>query len=555
MFKKDFIEIVINSSRVTSTDLRSLASNKDEGLVTEFELLNIPGFNEAEFASRISRKYQIPLIDLTKIKISREIISLMSKRQILQFRAIPIKKEGEKIILIIFDPSVVKNKVELKALLRSNVEFAVTKISEWKKLFQEIRESILELVDSIEETKENDTVKEVNEDDIGQDVVQFVNKLLVESFVMKASDIHIESYEKAFRIRVRVDGDLVELASPSKHYQMPVVSRLKIMASMNIAERRLPQDGRIKLKIGRRPVDFRVSSLPTLFGEKIVLRILDQSNLQLDMTNLGFDKKQLKVFQNGIQQPYGMCLVVGPTGSGKTTTLYSALSEMNNTKKNLVTVEDPVEFNFEGINQVNVKDDIGLTFASALKSFLRQDPDIMMVGEIRNVEVGKMAIEAALTGHMVLSTLHTNDAPGTISRLLNMGIDPFLLVASLNVVTAQRLCKKICLHCKREISLPTEELVQMGFSLKMAPRVKTFEGEGCKRCVGTGYKGRVAIYEVLPISKGIRKLIMKRASSDELKDCAIEEGMKTLRMAALMKVAQGLIPVEEALSNSASDKK
>ena len=334
----------------------------------------------------------------------------------------------------------------------------------------------------------------------------------------------------------------------------PLVSRLKILSQLDISEKRKPQDGRIKLSIGGKPIDYRVSTLPTLFGEKIVLRLLDQSNLQLDMTKLGFEKKQLSVFQNGIHQPYGMCLVTGPTGSGKTTTLYSALAELNQIGTNISTAEDPVEFNLEGINQVNVRKEVGLTFASALKAFLRQDPDIIMVGEIRDIEVAEIAVEAALTGHLVLSTLHTNDAGSTVSRLLNMGIEPFLLTGSLNVVVAQRLCRRICANCKGPGDSTVEEIVACGVAPSSAQKINVMKGKGCETCGGTGYKGRVAIYEVLDLTPGVKEAILRNASSDEIKKQAIKDGMKTLRMAALTKVALGETTLEEAVRNSAADK-
>ena len=363
MFRKQFVEVVTATGMATATDLRSFTAESNKAVVGEFELLNLPSFDEAKFAKKMAEKYKLELVDLSKEQISKDVLTLMSKKQVLQFRAIPIRKSDQKISVCVFDPSVTKQIAEIRNLLKKEVELLITTISEWKGLFGEVRESVDELLESVEEVGAGEVEKDaVGVDDIGQDVIQFVNKLLVEAFSMKASDIHIETYEKIFRIRMRVDGSLIQVAKPSRLYQLPVVSRIKIMASMDIAERRLPQDGRIKLKVGGMPIDFRVSSLPTLFGEKIVLRLLDQENLQLDMTKLGFEEKQLNDFKAGISQPYGMCLVVGPTGSGKTTTLYSALSEMNNPQKNLVTAEDPVEFNLEGINQVNVRDDIGLSF-------------------------------------------------------------------------------------------------------------------------------------------------------------------------------------------------
>ncbi|MEK6624303.1 MAG: ATPase, T2SS/T4P/T4SS family, partial [Bdellovibrionota bacterium] len=341
---------------------------------------------------------------------------------------------------------------------------------------------------------------------------------------------------------------------PNKNLMLPIVSSLKILSSMDISEKRRPQDGRIKLAVGGKAIDYRVSSLPCLFGEKVCLRLLDKSNLQLDMTKLGFEDKQIALFQGGIHQPFGMCLVTGPTGSGKTTTLYSALTELNTIDVNVSTAEDPCEYNFEGINQVNVKKEVGLTFAMALKAFLRQDPDIIMVGEIRDFETGEIAMEAALTGHMVLSTLHTNDAPSTVARLLNMGIEPYLVTGALNVVVAQRLCRKICDACRVEHLIPVEELVACGIAESFAMKMKNYKGKGCALCNGTGYKGRVAIYEVLAISSSIKEIILKHGTADEIKKQAIKEGMKTLRMAALTKVAQGVTTLDEAVSKSGTDK-
>jgi len=371
--------------------------------------------------------------------------------------------------------------------MKKPVEFILTNLSSWMKLFTQVEDSVEELIATVVEVNANaESEADVKAEDIGQDVVSFVNRILAEAFVKKASDIHIEPYEKTFRVRFRLDGSLQEVAKPPKSIMLPVISRLKIMASLDISEKRKPQDGRIKLNIGGKPIDYRVSSLPTLFGEKIVLRLLDQSNLQLDMTKLGFEVKQLEVFKNGIHQPYGMVLVTGPTGSGKTTTLYSALAELNTEGTNISTAEDPCEFNLEGINQVNVKKEVGLTFPSALKAFLRQDPDIIMVGEIRDLEVGEIAVEAALTGHMVLSTLHTNDAPSTITRLLNMGIEPFLVVAALNCVVAQRLCRKICIGCREIVKVDTKQLIACGFAPASAEKIKVYHGVGCEVCGGSG---------------------------------------------------------------------
>ncbi|NOT79470.1 MAG: Flp pilus assembly complex ATPase component TadA [Bacteriovoracaceae bacterium] len=446
---------------------------------------------------------------------------------------------------------------ELQSLFQYPVEFILTNISSWAEIFSRVADSMEDVLDTIREIKADHAKKDdnINEDDIGDDVIRYVNRILAEAYILKCSDIHIEPYENNFRIRYRQDGSLVESAKPPRSLMLPIISRVKILAQMDISERRKPQDGRIKLEVAGKPIDYRVSSLPTLFGEKIVLRLLDSSNLQLDMTKLGFEPKQIDVFKEGIYKPYGMCLVTGPTGSGKTTTLYSALAELNKIDTNISTAEDPVEFNLEGINQVNVKKDIGLTFAAALKSFLRQDPDIIMVGEIRDHEVGEIAVEAALTGHLVLSTLHTNDAPSTITRLINMGIEPFLVAAALNVVVAQRLCRKVCKDCKElDASATKEALVACGISPASAEKITAYKGKGCQTCNNTGYKGRVAIYEVLEVTPAIKEILLRNGSADEIKRQAIKDGMKTLRMSALTKVALGQTTMEEAVSNSASDK-
>ncbi|MBI2521575.1 MAG: Flp pilus assembly complex ATPase component TadA [Bdellovibrio sp.] len=450
-----------------------------------------------------------------------------------------------------------KIKTELQTLFQHNVELILTNIGSWSKIFSRLTDSIDDILETVREIRpesEADEKHDTKSEEIGEDIIRLVNRILAEAFIKKASDIHIEPYEHVFRIRFRVDGSLQEVMKPNKKLMLPIVSRLKILSSMDISEKRKPQDGRIKLEVGGKAIDYRVSSLPCLFGEKVCLRLLDKSNLQLDMMKLGFEKKQIAIFQEGIHQPFGMCLVTGPTGSGKTTTLYSALAELNTIDVNVSTAEDPCEYNLEGINQVNVKKEVGLTFATALKAFLRQDPDIIMVGEIRDFETGEIAVEAALTGHMVLSTLHTNDAPSTIARLLNMGIEPFLVTGALNVVVAQRLCRKICEGCKEEHSVPIEDLVACGIAESSAMKMKTYKGKGCGICNGTGYKGRVAIYEVLALSPIIKEIILKHGTADDIKKQAIKEGMKTLRMAALTKVAQGFTTLDEAVSNSGSDK-
>lgn len=555
MIRKEFIDIVTNTGMATLKELRRLSMGRDEE-INEFELLSMPYFDENKFAKICSEKYSITFIDLKNAKVPNDTLASLKKKSVVKWRAIPIQKTATKITVATFDPSVVaEGTKELSDIFKKQVEFILTNISSWRKLYSGIKDSVDDLINNIQEVTSSMLAAEENikAEDISDDVVTFVNRLLAEAYIKKASDIHVEPYEKIFRIRIRIDGNLVAVATPPKSMMASITSRLKIMAQMDISEKRKPQDGRIKLLIGGNPIDYRVSSLPTLFGEKIVMRLLDSSNLQLDMTKLGFEPKQLEVFKEGIHRPYGMCLVTGPTGSGKTTTLYSAIADLNTPDTNISTAEDPVEFNLEGINQVNVRKEVGLTFSAALKAFLRQDPDIIMVGEIRDLEVGEIAVEAALTGHLVLSTLHTNDAPATVTRLLNMGIEPFLVVAALNVVVAQRLCRKICINCREEKKATSDELVACGFAPASAEKIKVYQGKGCEICNNTGYKGRVAIYEVLAITPKVRELILRNASSDEIKKQAIRDGMKTLRMCALTKVAQGLTTLEEAVSNSASD--
>jgi type IV pilus assembly protein PilB len=375
-----------------------------------------------------------------------------------------------------------------------------------------------------------------------------VNGILINAIKGGASDIHIEPYETALRVRYRVDGVLFNAMNLPLKIKNPITSRLKIMSKLDIAERRLPQDGRIKLRLGKKKeIDFRVSVLPCLFGEKTVLRILDKSNLQVDLTKLGFEEESLKKFLDVLDKPYGMILVTGPTGSGKTTTLYSALSYLNKPGLNIMTAEDPVEYNFLGMNQVQVREEIGLTFASTLRAFLRQSPDIILVGEIRDFETAEIAVKAALTGHLVLSTLHTNDAPSSISRLLNMGIEPFLVSASVILIAAQRLARKICSQCKQEEKVPVQALVQVGFSEEEAATVKAYKGKGCPTCNNSGYKGRIALYEVMIVSPEIKEMVLEGASADELKKTAMRMGMKTLRQSGLSKVKEGTTSLEEVM--------
>lgn len=557
MFRKEFADVIGKTGMIPLKDLRPLMAQKDPSVISELGLSEFEFFDDVKFAKQLSEKYSLTFIDLGKAKILDRTLRLIKKSDVLRYRVLPVQKTAKAVSLAIYDPTLIELRAELQTLFQHPVEFILTNLRSWAHIYERVQESIDELLETIREIKQSDieeAEQQIQVDDIGDDVVRYVNRILADAYIRKASDIHVEPYENIFRIRFRVDGVLVEAVKPPKKLMLPLISRLKIMGQMDISERRKPQDGRIKLSIGGSPIDYRVSSLPTLFGEKIVLRLLDSSNLQLDMTKLGFESKQLKVFQNGIHQPYGMCLVTGPTGSGKTTTLYSGIAELNTVDTNISTAEDPVEFNLMGINQVNVRRDVGLTFASALKAFLRQDPDIIMVGEIRDLEVAEIAVEAALTGHLVLSTLHTNDAASTVTRLLNMGIEPFLVVGSLNVVVAQRLCRKICENCKEPADIPLEQIVAAGIAPASAQKIKIQKGGGCELCNETGYKGRVAIYEVLDMTPGVKDLVLRNASADEIKKQAIKDGMKTLRMSALTKVAQGVTTIEEAITNSAADK-
>jgi type IV pilus assembly protein PilB len=419
-----------------------------------------------------------------------------------------------------------------------------------KKVMDEMAEAEAEALEVLEDDEELDlaTLEAATEE---APVVKLVNIILTDSIKKAASDIHIEPYEKDFRVRFRIDGVLYEIMHPPMKLRDAITSRLKIMAKLDISEKRLPQDGRIKIKMklaGKtKEMDYRVSCLPTLFGEKIVLRLLDKDNLMLDMTRLGFEPESLQKFERAILKPYGMVLVTGPTGSGKTNTLYSSMNRVNTHETNIMTAEDPVEFNLHGINQVQMKEQIGLNFAAALRSFLRQDPNIVLVGEIRDFETAEIAVKAALTGHLVLSTLHTNDAPSTINRLMNMGIEPFLVATSVNLICAQRLVRRICKECKEDINMPVQALVDVGLTPEEAAQTRLKKGRGCSSCNNTGYRGRVGLYEVMEISEEIRELVLSGASAMELRRKAVEEGMFSLRRSGLMKIKDGATTVEEVV--------
>jgi type IV pilus assembly protein PilB len=515
---------------------------------------------ETDLTSFLSKQYGVPSISLKDFEIGEDVIKLVSRQTAVKHGVVPVNRAGSSLIIAMSDPSNILALDDVKFSTGYNVEVVVA--SE-----QAIREAIEHYYgekgpsyDDVMQGFEDADFSVIEEGD-GLDaldleksageapVVTLVNMILLDAIKKGASDIHVEPYEKEFRVRFRIDGVLYE------KLRAAMISRLKIMSHLDISERRLPQDGRIKLRLGKgKEMDFRVSVCPTLFGEKVVLRLLDKSNLQLDMTKLGFEEKQMKDFLDAIDRPYGMVLVTGPTGSGKTTTLYSALSRLNEVAWNISTAEDPVEFNFFGINQVQMHDDIGLNFAAALRSFLRQDPDIIMVGEIRDFETAEIGVKAALTGHLVLSTLHTNDAPGTISRLLNMGIEPFLVTASLNAVIAQRLCRRLCPDCKAPAPVDEQALLDAGFAPDQIGTFQAFDKVGCKLCNDRGFKGRVAVYEVMPMWDGLKELVINGASTAELKQDAIRLGFQTLRMSALNKVKEGTTTLAEAVGNTAPDR-
>jgi len=523
--------------------------------------------DENELSEFVAKQYGVPSINLADFTIEPEVLALIPEDVATKHNVVPVNRAGSTLILATADPSNIFALDDIKFLTGYNIQPVVASEQSIRAAIEtyyaEPEEDILDDVmagfddagiDFVAGDDEDDARKMAKEAEDAP-VVKLVNLILTDAIKKNASDIHIEPYEKSFRVRYRIDGLLYEVMKPPLKLKNALTSRLKIMSELDIAERRLPQDGRIKLKLGKgREMDFRVSVLPTLFGEKVVLRLLDKGNLQLDMTKLGFQQAQLDDFQHSIHQPFGMVLVTGPTGSGKTTTLYSALSELNKTSENLSTAEDPVEFNLAGINQVQMHEDIGLNFAACLRSFLRQDPDIIMVGEIRDFETAEISVKAALTGHMVLSTLHTNDAPSTINRLLNMGIEPFLVASAVNCIVAQRLARRICSQCVADDpDVEKQQVIDAGLSDEEARNFVPKKGRGCGNCSDTGFKGRVAIYEVMVMTDQLKEFVLNGASGTEIKREAIRGGMCTLRRSALNKMLDGVTTLSEVFRVSTSD--
>jgi type IV pilus assembly protein PilB len=561
-------ELLVRENLISVQQLRKAQEEQQKnGTRISTALIKVGAIEESKLTDFLSKQYGVPAINLKEFDVDPEIIKLVPKDVAEKHLVIPVNRAGSSLIVAMCDPSNIYAVDDLKFLTGYNIEPVVTSEPALREAIEKyyaekgpnLEDIINNMEDDVEVADDHDEGGNVEEMAKAADdapVIKLVNLILKDAIGKRASDIHVEPYEKDFRVRFRIDGVMYEVMKPPMKLRNAITSRLKIMAQLDISERRLPQDGRIKIKLGGgKEMDFRVSVCPTLFGEKIVMRLLDKSNLQLDMTKLGFEAEPLKWFKEQIDRPYGMVLVTGPTGSGKTTTLYSALAALNDPTTNVSTAEDPVEFNFAGINQVQVSESIGLTFASALRSFLRQDPDTIMIGEIRDFETAEIAVKAALTGHLVLSTLHTNDAPSTVTRLLNMGIEPFNVTASLNLILAQRLCRKLCQNCKR----PVQEFDEKAYTDAGIPQEKIgtftpYEKVGCKECNDRGYRGRVAVYEVMPFWDGLKEIVINGASAAEIKQEAIRLGMQTLRMSALNKVMQGTSTLEEAVGNTAPDR-
>jgi len=560
-------ELLVRSNLITKDQLqRALEEQKNSGgqLRLGAVLVKEGYISESELTAFLSKQYSVPSINLAEFEIDPTVVKLLPVEVVQKYQAIPVNRSGSTLILAMSDPSNIFAIDDIKFMTGYNVEVVVASDTGIKSAIDKYYDQSASLADMMSDLDMDDLEVVAEHDDVDvtsleratedAPVVKLVNMILSDAIKRKASDIHIEPYERSFRVRYRIDGVLYEAMKPPLKLKNAITSRLKIMAELDIAERRLPQDGRIKIKLGGgKDMDFRVSVLPTLFGEKIVMRLLDKSSLQLDMTKLGYEPEALAHFKEAIHKPFGMVLVTGPTGSGKTVSLYSALAELNTTTENISTAEDPVEFNFAGINQVQMHEDIGLNFAAALRSFLRQDPDIIMIGEIRDFETAEIGVKAALTGHLVLSTLHTNDAPATINRLLNMGIEPFLVASAVNLITAQRLARRICAECREIEEIPVQALIDAGCSPEEAPSVVCYKGKGCTKCNETGYKGRVGFYQVMPMYEELRELILNGANTAEIKRESMRLGVKTMRQSGLTKLKEGVTSVEEVLRVTMAD--
>jgi type IV pilus assembly protein PilB len=579
-------ELLLKEKRITPDQLQQALNNqKAGGGKLGYNLVKMGFVKDEEITALLSKQYGVPSINLAQFDIDAAVVKLIPADTAHKYQIVPLSRSGATLTIAMTDPTNVFAMDDIKFMTGYNVEPVVASETAVTEAIQRYYPSstagkggssmavtapggstlemaskgLEELQASLDANADVEVLEELQEISAealakqGEDapVVRLVNVVLMSAIQKGASDIHVEPYEKELRVRYRIDGILYNIMSPPMKFRDAIVSRIKIMSKLDIAEKRLPQDGRIKIRFNEsgaaKEIDFRVSVLPTLFGEKIVMRLLDKDKLMLDMTKLGFEPESLAKFEAAILRPWGMVLVTGPTGSGKTNTLYSAISKINTPETNIMTAEDPVEFNLAGVNQVQVRENIGLNFAAALRSFLRQDPNIILVGEIRDFETAEIAVKAALTGHLVLSTLHTNDAPSTVNRLMNMGIEPFLVASSVHLICAQRLVRKVCANCKQAAPLPPAALIQAGFAQDQVDGLEPVKGAGCERCNQTGYKGRVGLYEVMEIGEELRELILVGASGMELRRKAVDEGMITLRQSGLRKVKDGMTTIEEVV--------
>jgi type IV pilus assembly protein PilB len=559
-------DLLVKEKIITPDQLdKALKAQRDAGPNSRLgsTLVHLGFVSDEEVTNFLSRQYGVPAINLQYFEIDSSVVKLIPEETAKRYQILPLSRVGASLTIAMVDPTNVFAMDDIKFMTGFNIEPVVASESAIMEAIEKAyggsrqEENVDELLAAMGDEADVELQAEQEEMDLSEleksadeaPIVKLVNIIMSDAVKRGASDIHIEPYEKEYRVRFRIDGVLQHIMSPPMKLKDAITSRIKIMAKMDISEKRLPQDGRIMLKmqIGgkKKQLDFRVNCLPTLWGEKVVMRLLDKENLRLDMTKLGFEPESLEKFQRAVLKPYGMVLVTGPTGSGKTNTLYSSVSLLNKPDTNIITAEDPVEFQLHGVNQVQMKESIGLNFAAALRAFLRQDPNVILVGEIRDFETAEIAIKAALTGHLVLSTLHTNGAPETISRLMNMGIEPFLVATAVHLICAQRLIRRICVECREEVPLPPQAKVEAGFTPEEAKTVKIFKGRGCTNCNGTGYKGRAGLYEVMEVDDEIRELILIGASAVELKKKAIERGMITLRRSGLIKVKDGVTTLEE----------
>jgi type IV pilus assembly protein PilB len=554
-------DLLVREGLITREQLdQALVEQRNSGMRLGYCLVKLGFVQETEITKALARQYRMPAVDLSRFEVDPKIVKLVPADVAVKHTVLPLKREGRTLTVAMADPTNMGVVDDLKFITRYDIfpviagEYTLRNAIE--RYYEQTDAQLQTILKDIEETDELEVIEETEEDTgpVQMDdapVVKLINGILTDAVKRGASDIHIEPFEHEIRVRYRIDGSLQEVMKPPVKLKAALTSRVKIMSNLNIAERRVPQDGRIKLKMGKRVIDFRVSTLPVIFGEKIVLRILDKGNLTLDLTKFGFEPKAERDLMRAILNPYGMVLVTGPTGSGKTTTLYSALQRINTIEVNIMTAEDPVEYNLHGINQVLVRNEIGMTFAAALKAFLRQDPNIIMVGEIRDIETGSIAIKAALTGHLVLSTLHTNDAPSTITRMIDMGIEPFNVASAVNLIVAQRLVRRICSECKEPHEYTAEEVAALSLTAEELAAITFYRGAGCDICNGTGYKGRAGLYEVLALSPELRRGILRGASAGEIKEQAVAEGMLTLRTDGIVKIKKGVTTLEEVVKETA----